>query len=383
MRLLFIIGSLNTGGAEKVMLNYVNEICKRKDTEVTLFTISLSGNLLAQLDSKISVEYLYKGNDKISDFPIFIKFGYKIYRRVLKEIYFAIPQLFSLSFPLFRSFDFGLVFVQDLYWFSKTNFGKKKYLWIQNNLNLVRDSRLFADNKFTHKFEKIIAISDGIYQDLTFRLKLSQDFILKINNPIDTNAILKLASDSKVLDTFVFDFDKPFLVSMGRLINQKGFDILLEAFAKLKNKGTIEKLVIVGGGEEYENLICIGNKLGLHFGVDYLITGLMPNPYPILLKSSIFVCSSRFDGLSTSINEAMALGLPIVSTPCDYGPAEILGESEFGIICKDISSGSLATSIEEMILIEKTKPKFKDLSIKRAVDFDVQNLGEKLLLELK
>ncbi len=383
MKIVFIIGSLNTGGAEKVLVNYINEISKEKDIEVTLFIISLSGNLIGHINENIKISYLYKGNDQLIGWSIPRKIIYKSYRRLLKELCFRFPILFDVLFPKFKGFEFGFVFVQDLFWFSKTKFGGKKYLWIQNNLKLVKDFSLFNDNQFVKGFEKIIAISDGISDDLTQRLGIASSLILKINNPINSNEVQLLAQEYDNMSSYIFDFNRPFIVSMGRLINQKGFDILFEAFSICKKAGYQEKLVIIGGGEEHENLVNLASNLGLVEGKDYIITGIMRNPYSILKKAKLFVCSSRFDGLSTSINEAMSLGLPIVSTPCEFGPKEILGDSEFGLISSEINSESLSISIQKMLSFISVDNPYIDLSLKRAQDFDIKHISKKLIESIK
>ncbi len=375
MKILFIVGSLNTGGAEKVLVNYINEFSTQKDIKVELFLISLSGNLLKQINDNIEISYLYKGNDQIENWNPLFKLTYKAYRKLLKELCFFYPKLFSLLFPRFNNFECGFVFVQDLYWFSKTNFGKRKYLWIQNNLKQIKDYKLFQNDKFSEGFEKIIAISDGIYEDLTNRIGVSSELILKVNNPINSNEVKLLAQEIDTFNKFNFDFHQPYMVTMGRLIHQKGFDILIRAFCICKNAGCLAKLVIVGGGEEHENLNNLASELGLVEGEDYLITGIMSNPYPILKHASLFVCSSRFDGLSTSINEAMSLGLPIVSTPCDFGPKEILGDSKYGLISDGIDELSLSLSIQKMLSNISEDNYFSGLSIQRSNDFDIKHIS--------
>lgn len=383
MKILFIVGSLNTGGAEKVLVNYINELSTQKDVKVSLFVISLSGNLLGQIRENIEISYLYKGNDQIRNWGTISRLLYKVYRRILKELCFHFPRLFSLIFSKFKNFDCGFIFVQDLFWFSKTNFGKRKYLWIQNNLNLVKDYELFQDVKFAQGFEKIVAISDGIYEDLTLRIGISSDSIIKINNPINTHDVNLLAQEKDTFNRFDFDFHQPYMVTMGRLIHQKGFDILMKAFCICKKAGRLERLVIVGGGEEHDSLIKLASDLGLVEGEDYLITGIMSNPYPLLKNAKLFVCSSRFDGLSTSINEAMSLGLPIVSTPCDFGPKEILGDSKYGIISEGIDEISLSNSIQKMFSHIAEDNCFSDLSVRRSQDFDIKHISKLLIQSIK
>jgi glycosyltransferase involved in cell wall biosynthesis len=377
--ILFTIGSLNMGGAEKVLINYINYFNTVHSTEfyVELLLISYEGKLLDELNDNIKISYLYKGNDSIIKNIFLLRILYKIYRKALNVSFKKFPILYNIFFSKYINYDYNFIFVQDLYWFSKTNLGKKKYLWIQNNLNRVAESDIFENHNFTSNIDKLIAISDGIYEDLITRLKIKPELIIKCNNPIDSSRISKLSEE-----VVIPYFDQPYLVSMGRLVDQKGFDILLESLALLKENNISIKLVIIGGGENHIKLLELAESLNLIVGVDFIITGLMANPYPIIKNSSIFVCSSRFDGLSTSINEAMCLKIPIISTPCDYGPKEIIGDNLYGIISSDISAKSLMINIKEMLDSDEMLNRYSSASLSRSLHFDIMNVGEILINSL-
>lgn len=378
-KILFTIGSLNTGGAEKVLINYINyfNTYQKSKFHVELFLISLDGKLLQELDKDIKINYLFKGNDSLNNMNIYLKFAYKIYRRVVNVAFKKVPFLYNIFFSRFNKFDFNFIFVQDLYWFSKTSLGKNKYLWIQNNINCVTDSSLFENSNFTKNFNKIVAISEGIYNDLVDRLEIDKNRIIKCNNPIDSSQIKFLANTKSEIN-----LNEPYIVSMGRLVDQKGFDILIDCLSLLRKEKIDIKLVIIGGGENHNKLINQAKSLELIEGTDFIITGIMSNPYPLIKKSKIFICSSRFDGLSTSINEAMSLGIPIISTPCNYGPKEIIGDNEYGIICKEISSKSLMINIKQMLENKELLNEYSISSFSRSQDFDVINIGETLIKNL-
>jgi len=377
--ILFTIGSLNMGGAEKVLINYINYFNTFHSAEfnVELLLISYEGKLLVELNDNIKISYLYKGNETINKKKPLERFFYKIYRKIISVLFKNFPILYNVFFSKYINYNYNFIFVQDLYWFSKTNLGRKKYLWIQNNLNKVADSKRFENQAFISNIDKLIAISDGIYDDLITRLKIKPELVLKCNNPIDSARIRSLSEEE-----FVPYFNEPYLVSMGRLVNQKGFDLLLESLALLKENKVKVKLVIIGGGEDYNKLLDLAESLNLIVGVDFVITGLMTNPYPIIKNSSIFVCSSRFDGLSTSINEAMCLNIPIVSTPCDYGPKEIICDNLYGIISSDISAKSLMISIKEMLESDEMLNRYANASISRSLHFDIMNVGKILINSL-
>lgn len=154
-----------------------------------------------------------------------------------------------------------------------------------------------------------------------------EDCTCTIYNPIDIEAISKKAGERTKHDDGTFR-----MISIGRLVPQKGYDRLLHIVRQLHEDGHQLNLLILGEGEERKSLeqyIC-ENKMQSYV----TLPGFDKNPYRHLVNSDLFVCSSRAEGFSLVIAEAMALGVPVLSTYCS-GPNELLGEGKYGMLVKN------------------------------------------------
>jgi glycosyltransferase involved in cell wall biosynthesis len=137
----------------------------------------------------------------------------------------------------------------------------------------------------------------------------------------------------------------PYIVAVGRLVTQKGFDILLRAHATALHDGAPHRLVIVGDGPDGAALRHQAAALGVSQSVVFL--GHVDNPQPVMAAASLFVLSSRYEGMGGLVLlEAQAHGLPIVATDCESGPREVLRGGELGDLVPVDDAGSLAAAIE-------------------------------------
>jgi glycosyltransferase involved in cell wall biosynthesis len=176
------------------------------------------------------------------------------------------------------------------------------------------------------KFERIIAQSKDMKEDIIKNYSVPENKITVINNFIDENYIdNKLNYD----DTANLPLDKINLLSIGRLEFQKGYDLLLNSFSEFPDKDKFH-LTIIGKGhieKELRNQIKI---LSLENHVSLL--DFTYNPYKYMVKADVFISSSRFEGFPNVVIESLACGLPVVANNYLGGINEILKDQELGYI---------------------------------------------------
>lgn len=217
----------------------------------------------------------------------------------------------------------------------------------------------------------IIAVSQGVADELINVTQLPQDLVNVIYNPVVSEDLLEKSKDS-VEHPWLVDKEIPVVLGVGRLIQQKDFSSLIKAFQALQ-KNQPSRLIILGEGEERQNLESLIKQLGLEDKVD--LPGFVTNPYAYMAKADVFVLSSAWEGLPTVLIEALATGTPVVSTNCKSGPDEILEDGRIGNLTPVGNIHELAKSIHRM-LKDPTEP---ELLLRRSWDFSQESILNKYL----
>tara|TARA_R110000850_G_scaffold189247_16_gene315174 strand:+ start:16658 stop:17788 length:1131 start_codon:yes stop_codon:yes gene_type:complete len=175
----------------------------------------------------------------------------------------------------------------------------------------------------------VIAVSEGVRQDTLKVTGIAPDKVHVIRNPVITPRLAELASEDAP-HPWLTDKSVPVILGMGRLTRQKDFPSLLRAFSKVI-KTRAARLIILGDGpepgdrEQHERL---ASELGI--SQHLLLPGFQKNPYAWLSRADQFVLSSAWEGSPNALTEALALGIPSVSTDCPSGPVETLDGGRYG-----------------------------------------------------
>jgi glycosyltransferase involved in cell wall biosynthesis len=306
--ILLVIDSMGAGGAERVTLTlaqgFVNEGYK--------VDLIICDNIIRfEIPENINLHIL----DFKKSFLDYTKYSRKLHQMVDK-----------IKETNKQDFDLILVELQKATKLMKNYKHHNIYFAIQSTLSQSsfrnrKGLRLFLKRKTLQNIYKslnIITCSYGIQDDLINVIKIQPKSIQTIFNPVDIDTIKELSLKNNSIN------EQNYIVHIGRLAQVKRHDILIKAFAK----STIDaKLVLVGDGEEKENILSLIKNLNIEDKV--ILTGFLQNPYPILKNAKLFVLSSEYEGLPTVLIEALALETLIISTNCKSGPREIMtGELE-------------------------------------------------------
>lgn len=180
---------------------------------------------------------------------------------------------------------------------------------------------------------KVVTVSEGIRLSLIEVLELDRNRIQTIHNPYTIDEIKRCSKESNIFTNAIGSHDT--IITAGRLTFAKGQWFLLRIFSVLKKNNPDLKLVLLGEGEMRERLRSLSEKLGLNtysiwsdkaFSDEYDVyfMGFQTNPYQYMKNSKLFIMTSLWEGFGGTIVEAMACGVPVVSTNCMSGPGEII-----------------------------------------------------------
>ena len=174
--------------------------------------------------------------------------------------------------------------------------------------------------------DRIIAVSEGVAQDILKITGLPKERVVAIPNPV-IGADLFAKSRQPAEHPWFADGGPPVILGSGRLTEQKDFSTLIRAFASVRAQREC-RLVILGEGGLRAQLEALVAELKL--GTSVSVPGFIANPYPCMAKSALFVLSSIWEGSPTVLTEALALGVPVVATDCPSGPRETLAGGRYG-----------------------------------------------------
>jgi len=357
LKTLFVIPSLGGGGAERILLEIIKNLTPKKfQPQLVLF--ERRGPYLSQLPSEVKV-YDLKKRRRIDFLKLVIKLAYIIAREK--------PDII-LSFLSYANLISILA--------KKLAFSKSRVIVSERGITSLeiknqRFSRIktFLIKKLYPYTERIVAVSQGVKRDLMVNFEIEGRRIEVIYNGLDIERIKELSSE--VVNYNWFKSGIFYIIGIGRLAKEKGFQSLLEAFKLVREKHKV-KLLLLGEGEEFNNLESLCRALSIEKEVAFL--GFQDNPYKYLARSNIFVLPSLREGFGNVIIEAMACGIPVIATRCPYGPEEIITDGVNGLLVPVADVDALAEAILKLLDDKHLRKRLGEAGRKRAEDFSMKKV---------
>lgn len=302
-KVLFMIPSLDGGGAERVFSNLLRTL-DRGMFEVHLAVLTSVGRFMADVPADVSIHDL-----KIS------------------RIRYAMPGIVRLLWKLKP--DAVLATLGPL----NLTLASCRFLMPRNTRLLIRQNWT-AGARMEHmehperwnwayrwlyrKVDKIVCQSDVMVAEMVKHFRVPREKLIRIYNPVDLQRVWELsqAGDNP------FHGPGPHMVTAGRLSLEKGYDVLLDAMPKVLQALPGTRLYILGDGPRLNELTSQSARLGLVDRVQFL--GFQDNPWRYFRHADLFVLSSRNDALPNALLEALVLGTPVIATDCPGSIREIM-----------------------------------------------------------
>lgn len=353
MRIAIIVGNLDIGGTQRVGVDLANAFYGSKN-DVHLITFGDKEVLLSPNENiPIHKFHMQKSLKKtIIAIPflilaklvnIFIRKSFFIFNGILMSL------LFKYKFKQLENKygDFDLIIfrgnsVYELIW----PLSDQRILQAIDNMD-VKETKTHYEKvhaKLTLSGKNIVPISKEIEENITRLVQKNSIELQTLNTiygPLNIENIQDLSKKYKP------EIDTPYIVSIGRLVEVKNFELLIETYKyAYENKGLKHKLIIVGGGDREEALKALVKVYEL---ADMIIfTGSLSNPYPWLINAELFITTSFSEGLGMTVLEALACKVKVVSTKSQGGVKEIM-HSELREYMVDFSAEKLADKILETL----------------------------------
>ena len=367
-KILFFIPNLSVGGAEKVLVNLVNNLDRTK-FDITVQVLFAGGVNEQFLKKDIRYRYcfqkMFRGNSQI--FKLFKPMT--LYKHFIKEHYDIVVSY--LEGPTARIVS------------GCPDTDTRLVCWI----HVQQDNRKIASHSFRNyyeaqdcynKFHKIVCVSEYVKKDFQclFDYKNPIDVLYNTN---ETEQIIKL---SKLSPKFVLPSERINICVVGKLAARKGVDRIARIHNKLIENGYSIHLVYIGNGSEENNLKEYFQRRAIESTVTF--TGYTTNPYQYMVQCDLFVCASLSEGFSTAATEALIIGTPVCTVEVS-GMKEMLGENnEYGIVTEN-SEEALYEGIKKLLDNPDLLAHYKKQAEIRGKKFSTENTVkavESMLLQL-
>ncbi|MDV8157309.1 glycosyltransferase family 4 protein [Acinetobacter bereziniae] len=370
-KILYLIPSLtNCGGMERVLTDKANYLVKTGKYDVTIMTTNMRDNdsPFYDLDSNIKVVNLEIFFDKI--------FDYKLLEKIIKNKKLLVLYKIKLENYIFENkIDICVSMgAKELDFFSQLNVPVLKVF--ESHFNPTVRSSFISDHqgnaliwrligkyrdwqykKQTKELDRVVVLT----KNAKYEWEKTHSNIIVINNP----------SPFDIVNNRKFNCYER-VIAVGRIEDQKGFDLLIDSWKNVYRKYPNWKLDIYGDGSKKDTLL---KKISNNQLNDVItLKGVTRSIRQELLISDFYVMSSRYEGLPMVLLESIACGLPIVSFNCPTGPAEIIENNDCGLLVQNGDIGDLTEKIICMIENPDLRKRMSVIAMKKAEKYSIERI---------
>lgn len=350
-RIGFFIYSLCFGGAERVLVEIVKHL-SRTHFDIFIVARKLNGEYLLEIPSDVVLSEFPSGMKLFR--PLHFK---KAIRNTLQRLRLDIVCCFGPEISIMMAFSGphdSVKWCITEHTIPSKCFGK----------SLSGIIRRFLIKLCYKKADRVIGVSQAVINDLHTNFKVPSNILNVINNPISEPGV------SVVSSKYLPSTRNKIIVTCGRLVKLKNFDRLISAFA-VASSHVSSHLIIIGDGPERKDLEKLSRKL--HVSNKITLTGYTNNPHYYFKKASFFVLNSSYEGFGNVLVEAMAYGLPVISSK-NGGAEDIVINDYNGILVPVHDDKALTAAIRHLLENEEDRNKMSCNAMEHSKKFSIENI---------
>jgi len=360
-KVLFALNNMNIGGTEKAFLNYV-ETLSEDEYDITLLLLEESGGFLPYVPKRVHIQSVREWKimkTEILDPPLQVAEKYlrsgrigrafgiaffhclaklsndrtEYYRYILRDL--RLNEEYDTAIAYCGPFDFITALVLDCIT------ARKKVQWIHFDVSKFKFNTKTCKRLY-RKFDEIRVVSDEARYQLIKKIPQLEAKTITSANIVLAEQCRRMA---EMGEGFLDKFDGIRIVTVGRLSEEKGQDIIPDIAAELRKSGIHFRWYLVGDGKLRSKIESKCSEYAVEENIVFL--GTQANPYPFLKEADLYVQTSVHEGFCITLAEAKAFNLPIISTECAGAHEQLDGREMCFIVNRSIED--MYSSIQEVI----------------------------------
>lgn len=366
-KLIILVKSID-GGTGTFVLNLlkIKHLFKKNRLQINVLTLEFPSYRHLEKNDRDQFHFLYPSKF----YPIKYYFSFKNIVSFIREIFFVRHYVKDYKPDVVLSVDLHcnlITVITKLLFYSKlktvltTHIDLKRTIDDKSTGNLIPILNNFVKRLYNNT-DCHICVSKQLSK------KVMQDFHLSKKPIVIYNGLTKNYKNRPRL----LPVEKKVIISVARLFEQKDHETLIKAFSAINKRLLGCELWLLSDGPLKDRLLTLTQELSLSPNVRFF--GWVKNIYPYLNRSYLFVLSSKREGFSYALLEAMSQGLPVISTNTPFGPSEILGDGKYGILVPSGNEKAISQAIYELLIDAKKYLYYSEKALERSKFFSEEKM---------